>query len=220
MARTVDIGERIAELREERALTQVELAEKARISPSTLSLIESGKVERPHVSTIRKISRVLGVEPQELRRAKEPEAPKAPAAPRTLDELRDFLEARLGSAWIALPEDEWGNWWRNVSKEEADRRHRQIVAESKLIRETWGRAKSREELADVARSAVSLLRFVRRRDALFFAPHKDESEEEFQERSNKGRAIPSYYYDSNRKEQRQDMELEAEEEQRQLTSLG
>ena len=67
MARTVDIGERIAELREERALTQVELAKKAGISPSTLSLLESGKVERPHVSTIRKISRVLGVEPQELR---------------------------------------------------------------------------------------------------------------------------------------------------------
>jgi transcriptional regulator with XRE-family HTH domain len=76
LVRTVDIGERIAELREELALTQVELAEKARISPSTLSLIESGKVERPHVGTIRKISRALGVEPQELRRAGEHESPK------------------------------------------------------------------------------------------------------------------------------------------------
>ncbi len=79
MARTVDIGERIADLREERALTQIELAERARISPSTLSLIESGKVDRPHVSTIRKISRALEVEPQELRRAVEATPPKAPA---------------------------------------------------------------------------------------------------------------------------------------------
>ena len=66
MAQGADIGERIAELREERALTQVELAERARISPSTLSLIESGKVEHPHVSTIRKLAKALGVEPEIL----------------------------------------------------------------------------------------------------------------------------------------------------------
>ena len=79
MAQGADIGERIAELREASALTQVELAERARISPSTLSLIESGKVERPHVSTIRKLAKALGVEPQELRGARKPTAPKVPA---------------------------------------------------------------------------------------------------------------------------------------------
>jgi transcriptional regulator with XRE-family HTH domain len=68
----VELGERIASLREERALTQVQLAEKARISPSTLSQIESGRVPRPHVGTIRKIARALSVEPQELRSAEEP----------------------------------------------------------------------------------------------------------------------------------------------------
>ena len=77
LAQGADIGERIAELREAAALTQVELAERARISPSTLSLIESGKVDRPHVSTIRKISRALGVEPRELREAGELALPKA-----------------------------------------------------------------------------------------------------------------------------------------------
>ena len=79
MAQGADIGERIAELREERALTQVELAERARISPSTLSLIESGKVARPHVSTIRKLAKALGVEPQELRGTGSAAAPKVPA---------------------------------------------------------------------------------------------------------------------------------------------
>lgn len=62
----VDLGERIFNLREEQLITQVELAEKARISPSTLSQIESGRAT-PHVSTVRKIARALGVSPQELR---------------------------------------------------------------------------------------------------------------------------------------------------------
>jgi transcriptional regulator with XRE-family HTH domain len=70
MAR-VELGERIASLREEQALTQADLAEKARISPSTLSQIESGRVPRPHVGTVRKIARALGVEPQDLRRTEE-----------------------------------------------------------------------------------------------------------------------------------------------------
>src|SRR5215210_620697 len=68
----MELGEQIATLREEQALTQAELAEAARISPSTLSQIESGRVPSPHVGTVRKIARALGVEPAELRRAKEP----------------------------------------------------------------------------------------------------------------------------------------------------
>ena len=75
----MDLGERIAVLREEQALTQADLAEVARISPSTLSQIESGRVPRPHVGTVRKIARALGVEPADLRRAKELALPKADA---------------------------------------------------------------------------------------------------------------------------------------------
>jgi len=73
----MELGERIATLREERALTQVELAKAARISASTLSQIESGKVPRPHVGTIRKIARALGIEPAALRSIEEPALPKA-----------------------------------------------------------------------------------------------------------------------------------------------
>ena len=97
MAR-VELGERIATLREEQVLTQAELAERAKISPSTISLIESGKVPRPHVGTIRKIARALGVEPQDLRRAEEPISPKAPAPP----SLSDWLEERCGHAHLTL----------------------------------------------------------------------------------------------------------------------
>src|SRR5918998_5026281 len=91
----VELGERIATLREEQALTQSELAERARISPSTLSQIESGRVPRPHVGTIRKIARALNVEPQDLRRAEELALPKAEApreAGQDVAEQAGFLE--------------------------------------------------------------------------------------------------------------------------------
>ena len=61
-----DVGERIAELRENQLLRQTELAEKAGISPSTLSQIESGRVSNPHIGTLRKIARALNVEPSEI----------------------------------------------------------------------------------------------------------------------------------------------------------
>jgi transcriptional regulator with XRE-family HTH domain len=102
----VELGERIATVREERALTQAELAEKAGISPSTLSLIESGKVPRPHVGTVRKIARALGLEPGELRRVERLVAPKARAA-RPLEQSFNGLlaeERRTGylRAWRAF----------------------------------------------------------------------------------------------------------------------
>jgi transcriptional regulator with XRE-family HTH domain len=105
MAR-VELGERIASLREEQALTQVELANRARISPSTLSLIESGKVPRPHVGTVRKIARALGVEPQALRKEEEVVTPKALAAPPSLD-------------WAeTASEEEYDNWIQRASAPE------------------------------------------------------------------------------------------------------
>jgi transcriptional regulator with XRE-family HTH domain len=98
----MQLGEQIATLREERVLTQAELAEMARISPSTLSLIESGKVPRPHVGTIRKISRALGVEPLELRSVTESTSPKVGAPP----SLADWLQERCGHALLTLADQE------------------------------------------------------------------------------------------------------------------
>jgi transcriptional regulator with XRE-family HTH domain len=94
----MELGERIATLREEQALTQIELAEAARISPSTLSQIESGRVPRPHVGTVRKIARALGIEPAELRRREELAFPKA--------ETPDGGPSLLDKALDAAREDE------------------------------------------------------------------------------------------------------------------
>jgi transcriptional regulator with XRE-family HTH domain len=210
---TKALRKNLPELRIRRGLSQGDLGREAGVRADTVSSIERGKhVPRP--STLRKLADALGVEVEGLFR--EPEAPKAPTVPQSLDELRDFLKARLGSAWIALPDDEWKNWWRNVSMEEATKRYRQILAESKLIYDTWT---SKEDVMALAKSGFHVLRFVRRLEAPYFAPQQNESEEEFQERSAKGLAIPSYY-EPVFQEQRQDMEREAEEEeQRQLTAV-
>jgi transcriptional regulator with XRE-family HTH domain len=95
----MELGEQIATLREEKTLTQVELAEKAKISPSTLSQIESGRVPRPHVGTVRKIARALGVEPAELRKVSPEELaarPKdqAPLSEDLVERSRHIQEAR------------------------------------------------------------------------------------------------------------------------------
>jgi transcriptional regulator with XRE-family HTH domain len=201
----------LRELRRRKGLSQKDLAGKSGVGQDTISGIEAGRHE-PRPSTLRKLADALGVEVEDLFR--EPAAPKAPSVPQSLDELRDFLETRLGSAWIALPDNEWNNWWRGVSMEEATKRHRQILAESKLIWDTW---KTREDIAALAKSGFHVLRFVRRLEAPYFAPQPNESEEEFRERSAKGLAIQTYY-ESPFKEQRQDEEREAEEEQQLLAT--
>ncbi|MCA1716005.1 MAG: helix-turn-helix domain-containing protein [Actinobacteria bacterium] len=65
MEAVVQIGENLKQLRTLRALTQVELAEKARVTPATVVRIERNQAE-PHMSTLRKLAAALGVDPAEL----------------------------------------------------------------------------------------------------------------------------------------------------------
>ncbi len=65
MEAVVYIGDNLKRVRTLRALTQVELADKAGVTPSTVVLIEGDKTE-PHMSTIRKLARALDVDPAEL----------------------------------------------------------------------------------------------------------------------------------------------------------
>ena len=61
----VKIGWRLRALRERRLLTQAELAEAASMSRDQVSRIERDEVD-PRFSTIRKLAKALGVDPQEL----------------------------------------------------------------------------------------------------------------------------------------------------------
>lgn len=42
------------------------MAEEAKVSPTTVSGIESGRISRPHFGTIKKLAGALGVDPREL----------------------------------------------------------------------------------------------------------------------------------------------------------
>ena len=65
MPSMVKIGDNVRRWRTIRTLTQVQLAEKAGISPPTLVRIENNQAD-PHVSTIRRLADALDVEPRVL----------------------------------------------------------------------------------------------------------------------------------------------------------
>jgi transcriptional regulator with XRE-family HTH domain len=61
----VRIGENLRRIREDRLVTQQELAEAADLGLSTVLRIENNRVE-PRFSTIRKLARALDVDAREL----------------------------------------------------------------------------------------------------------------------------------------------------------
>jgi transcriptional regulator with XRE-family HTH domain len=65
MQAVVYIGDRLKALRIENALTQQELADKARLNITTVTRLERNQTE-PHMPTVRKLAAALGVHPREL----------------------------------------------------------------------------------------------------------------------------------------------------------
>ena len=56
---------RLREVRERRFVTQEELAARTGMSRATISRLESG-LQRPRISTVRKLAAALGVAPEDL----------------------------------------------------------------------------------------------------------------------------------------------------------
>ena len=65
MPRTVYIGENLERLRLRAALSQIELAKKAGVTPAAVNRIERNRVE-PQMRTVRKLAEALDVEPHVL----------------------------------------------------------------------------------------------------------------------------------------------------------
>jgi transcriptional regulator with XRE-family HTH domain len=65
MELVVYVGDKVRRLRDERALTQEELAEKAGITVTALSRIERNSAE-PRAKTRRRLAEALGADPREL----------------------------------------------------------------------------------------------------------------------------------------------------------
>jgi transcriptional regulator with XRE-family HTH domain len=74
----MDIGKRIRDLREERGLTQREVARRAGLTPSGVGFIEHGQTRKPSAETVVAIARALGVPVKEL--LEEPVAPLGEAS--------------------------------------------------------------------------------------------------------------------------------------------
>lgn len=74
-----DIGESLGNLRRLRMWTQAGLAREAGVSPTTVSNIETGRIERPHFGTLGKLARALGVAPEQLLNPREPVEQRGPA---------------------------------------------------------------------------------------------------------------------------------------------
>jgi transcriptional regulator with XRE-family HTH domain len=82
----MDIGKRIRDLREERGLTQREVARRAGLTPSGVGFIEHGQTRKPSAETVVAIARALGVPVKEL--LEEPVAPLGEASETGPDRAR------------------------------------------------------------------------------------------------------------------------------------
>ncbi len=174
---------RLREWRNTRALTQVELAERAGVSSRSVASYEAGAGARP--PTVRRLAEALGVEVTDLM----PEAgrPKV-LRPRSLAELLE--RAGLETRWLTLPYKDYETWWLGVSFEEARQRFWQIHEEYlayKAEAEAIARDASRvsPEL-ERQMGMIGLDAFKKNFQALAAAPSLKESEADFYERQRRG----------------------------------
>src|SRR5215211_2862922 len=89
-----DIGKRLENTRRLRMWTQARLAQEAGVSPTTVSGIETGKIDRPHFGTLGKLAQALRVAPEELLGSREPVEQQDPA-PLSLRWARDTGEGEF-----------------------------------------------------------------------------------------------------------------------------
>jgi transcriptional regulator with XRE-family HTH domain len=96
----MDIGKRIRALREERGLTQREVARRAGLTPSGVGFIEHGQTRNPSAETVVAVARALGVPVEELLREPVPldEAPmevgQAEALTAEVTQIQQWYRAR------------------------------------------------------------------------------------------------------------------------------
>ncbi|MDP9474800.1 MAG: helix-turn-helix domain-containing protein [Actinomycetota bacterium] len=131
----------------------------------------------------------------------------------SLEDVRAFLEARLGHSLIAAPEEEWSRWWRDVSKGEAAERFARIGQEWTLLWREWlatlGKTEDEPRLVPRGRTwgGVFLQLWRRHFAAGFYAPQDSEPEEDFLARGAEGLAVDAFYAGPVQKQREQEERL-------------
>lgn len=104
-------GQWLARKRKDAQLNQTELAERSRVTKSTINLYEQDKIAQPRIKQIDKIAKALNVSVDEARRAA---GPQAASKPTNLAELIQALEdlglpvPMLAGGWEGLIKDDDG----------------------------------------------------------------------------------------------------------------
>jgi transcriptional regulator with XRE-family HTH domain len=66
MPQVATTGEKVKRLRRGLAMTQAELAEKAGVAQSTITMLERGQISEPHPRTMKGLANALAVSPADL----------------------------------------------------------------------------------------------------------------------------------------------------------
>jgi transcriptional regulator with XRE-family HTH domain len=120
-------------IREKRLWTQARLADKAGVSPTTVSGIESGRIARPHFGTLRKLARALGVEPEELLSVPGSEEESETPSPLSLE-------------WaMSSGEEEFERGLEGASIERLNSLFRELGEEQGRLRRLYGEARGSEQ---------------------------------------------------------------------------
>ena len=141
------VAERLAELRERRALTLRELSEMSGVAADTINQIELGhRKARP--STLRKLARALEIDVQEF--YAEPALPKA-EAPTSPDEWAREIGVRLHG----MSDEEWDAYIRRLeSVNEIEQVFRELFEERVMLHaalraDKWVRPENRAQRAEL-----------------------------------------------------------------------
>jgi transcriptional regulator with XRE-family HTH domain len=140
--------------------TQARLAEEAGVSPTTVSGIETGRIERPHFGTLGKLARALGVAPEELLASKESTEQRGPP-PLSLGWARETREGEFEQRLEDAPLEKLDSLSHELDAEQErlQKLYREFPAGSEQgrfikhqIREVAGRSGSVKASAMVRRS--------------------------------------------------------------------
>lgn len=121
--------------------TQGRLAEEARVSPTTVSGIESGRISRPHFGTIRKLTEALGVTPEQL---------LSPAETAGVERGEGSVPLSLGWA-KTVREEEFEREVEDASLENLSALRRELEEEQGRLQRLYGEARGSERQREIKR---------------------------------------------------------------------